>query len=109
MAMPSECPVEAEDCAVPGRWEGDLMIGKGGASAVRALVERSSSFVLLLHLDNNLGALAVEADIRKAINTLPKGLVRPSTLHQGCEMASHVNFTIGTGVSIHLSDPHSPW
>jgi IS30 family transposase len=109
MVMISERPAEVEDRAVPGHWEGDLIIGKGGASAVGTLVERSTRFVLLLHLENDHGALAVEEAMRKAITTLPKELMRSITWDQGSEMASHLNFTITTGVPIYFCDPHSPW
>jgi IS30 family transposase len=108
MVMISERPAEVEDRAVPGHWEGDLIIGKGGASAVGTLVERSTRFVLLLHLENDHGALAVEEAMRKAIATLPKELMRSITWDQGSEMASHLNFTITTGVPIYFCDPHSP-
>jgi len=109
MVMISERPAEVEDRAVPGHWEGDLIIGKGGASAVGTLVERSTRFVLLLHLENDHGAVAVEEAMRKAITTLPKELMRSITWDQGSEMASHLNFTITTGVPIYFCDPHSPW
>jgi len=109
MVMISDRPAEIEDRAVPGHWEGDLIIGKGGASAVGTLVERSTRFVLLLHLPSNHGALAVEKAMRKAISTLPSELMRSITWDQGSEMASHLNFTITTGMPIYFCDPHSPW
>lgn len=108
MVMISERPPEADDRAVPGHWEGDLIIGKSGASAVGTLVERSTRFVLLLHLPNNHGALAVEAAMTKAIETLPKELKKSITWDQGSELARHKEFTVATGVPVYFCDPHSP-
>jgi IS30 family transposase len=76
---------------------------------VGTLVERSTRFLLLLHLPNDHGALAVEEAMRKAIKTLPTELARSITWDQGSEMVSHQNFTITTGVPIYFCDPHSPW
>jgi len=109
MVMISERPAEVDDRAVPGHWEGDLIIGKSGASAVGTLVERSTRFTLLLHLPSDHGALSVEKAMRKAIATLPSELMRSITWDQGSEMARHVEFSIATGVPIYFCDPHSPW
>jgi IS30 family transposase len=109
MVMIADCPAEVADRAVPGHWEGDLILGKDNRSAVGTLVERSTRFVLLLHLPNGHGALDVEAAMRKAITTLPRELVRSITWDQGGEMARHVDFTVKTGVPVYFCDPHSPW
>src|ERR1019366_5209136 len=109
MVMIADRPGEVADRAVPGHWEGDLIIGARGASAVGTLVERSTRFVLLLHLPENHGAFAVEAAMKKAIATLPAELMRSITWDQGSEMARHVEFTVATGVPVYFCDPHSPW
>jgi IS30 family transposase len=104
----SERPQEVEDRAVPGHWEGDLIIGTRGASAVGTLVERSTRFLLLLHLPNGHSAPEVEAAMRKAIKTLPSSLIKTITWDQGSELARHLEFTIATGVKVFFCDPHSP-
>jgi IS30 family transposase len=109
MVMISDRPAEIEDRAVPGHWEGDLIVGANHGSAIGTLVERSTRFVLLLHLGQNHGAKAVEEAMRKAIATLPAELMRSVTWDQGTEMTNHRSITIATGVPIYFCDPHSPW
>ena len=109
MVMISERPAEAEDRAVPGHWEGDLIIGQDGTAAVGTLVERTTRYVLLLHLPEGRGAEDVEAAMRRAIATLPGELFRTVTWDQGKEMAFHARFTIATGIPVYFCDPHKPW
>jgi len=109
MVMLSERPAEAEDRAVPGHWEGDLIIGTNHASAVGTLVERTTRLVLLLHLSGGHGAKSVEEAMRKAIATLPEELARSVTWDQGKEMSDHKSFTVATGIPVYFCDPHSPW
>jgi IS30 family transposase len=109
MVSISERPAEVEDRAVPGHWEGDLIIGKGNRSAIGTLVERSTRFVILLHLPGRHGAVEVRDAMAAAILKLPKHLRRGITWDQGVEMTEHRQFSIDTGVDVYFCDPHSPW
>jgi transposase, IS30 family len=107
--MISERPAEIEDRAVPGHWEGDLVVGKDGQSAIGTLVERSTRFVMLLHLPDGTGAEAVRDAITDKIITLPAALRRSLTWDQGIELARHAELTIAADLPVYFCDPHSPW
>ena len=104
----SERPAEAEDRAVPGHWEGDLLCGKR-MTAMATLVERHSRFVLLVALPDGHRADVVADALAARITTLPTQLQQSLTWDQGPEMASHARFTINTGVAVYFCDPRSPW
>jgi len=123
--MISERPAEAGDRAVPGHWEGDLILGLGG-SAIGTLVERTTRFTMLLHLPPmdghgcgvrvkngpalaGHGAEAVRDAIAREITTLPGQLRRSLTWDQGAEMAQHARLKFDTGLDVYFCDPHSPW
>ena len=109
MVMISERPPEVADRAVPGHWEGDLIFGKRGTSAIGTLVERHSRYVMLLHLPYGKTAEDVRRALTKQIKQLPRQLRRSLTWDQGREMSEHVQFTIDTGVNVFFCNPHSPW
>jgi IS30 family transposase len=103
----SQRPAEADDRAVPGHWEGDLLLGKG-MSGIATLVERSSRFALLIRLEA-INSETVVAALAAHLLTLPLQLRRSLTWDQGKEMARHATFTIDTGVQVYFCDPKSPW
>ena len=106
----SERPAEVADRAVPGHWEGDLILGgTASASAIGTLVERSTRFVMLLHLPDNHGALAVQQAIVDKMTELPEHLRRSLTWDQGIEMANHAAIAAAADLDIYFCDPHSPW
>jgi IS30 family transposase len=109
MVMISERPAEAADRAVPGHWEGDLILGKNNASAIGTLVERTTRFVLLLHLPEGHGAAAVAEAMTAAMSGLPAQLRRSLAWDQGREMAAHRQISLATGLEVYFCDPHSPW
>ncbi|MFE3258748.1 IS30 family transposase [Nocardia sp. NPDC059091] len=104
----SQRPAEADDRAVPGHWEGDLLFGRG-MSPVATLVERSSRFVMLVALPDGHRAELVAPALAAKIVTLPVALRRTLTWDQGHEMAEHAAFTVATGVPVFFCDPKSPW
>jgi transposase, IS30 family len=109
MVSISERPKEIEDRAVPGHWEGDLIVGKDSGSAIGTLVERMTGFTLLLHLPTDHGALAVQEAMVTKMSQLPDILRQTLTWDQGHEMANHASIAAATGLDIYFCDPHSPW
>jgi transposase, IS30 family len=109
MVSISDRPAEVEDRAVPGHWEGDLIIGEDSQSAIGTLVERKTGFVLLLHLPDDHGALAVQRAMIAKMSELPEILRQTLTWDQGIEMANHAQIAAATDLDIYFCDPHSPW
>ncbi len=105
----SQRPPEVADRAVPGHWEGDLIIGKGNKSAIGTLVERATRYVMLFALKNGKTAENVREALAKKIQALPAELWRSLTWDQGYELSEHAQFTVDTGVKVYFCDPHSPW
>src|SRR3954453_8903267 len=121
----SERPAEAEDRAVPGHWEGDLIIGTG-RSAIGTVVERSSRYTLLVHLPRmegygtvppvkngpalgGYGAIAMKDALTTTMTAMPAELLRSLTWDRGKELSAHAQFKIETGIAVYFADPHSPW
>lgn len=105
----TERPVEVESRAVPGHWEGDLILGAGSRSAVATIVERASRYVLLGHLPIERTGEAVRDSLIAAVSDLPAGLRRTLTWDQGSEMSEHGGFTMATDMQVYFCDPASPW
>jgi transposase, IS30 family len=105
----SERPAEVDDRAIPGHWEGDLIIGANSASAIGTLVERTTGLVMLLHLPGDHTAATVAAAMTAKIPEIPEIMWRSLTWDQGSEMALHTKITEATGLPIYFCDPHSPW
>jgi len=108
MVMISKRPAEVEDRAVPGHWEGDLLMGKR-QTAIGTLVERWSRYVMLFALPDGNTAEAVRVALSATVQRLPEHLWESLTWDQGKEMAHHVQFTVDTGVQVYFCDPNSPW
>jgi len=109
MVSISERPAEIEDRAVPGHWEGDLILGAHNRSAIITLVERQTRYVLLARTGADKTSPAVCAAIANKILTLPEQLARSLTWDRGSELAGHAQFTVKTGLPVYFCDPHSPW
>ncbi len=105
----SQRPAEVEDRAIPGHWEGDLLMGKNNQSAIGTLVERSTRFVLLLHLPNGHGPQEVRDAIVDATHKLPQFIWKSVTWDQGWEMRNHLQVKVATGLQVYFCDPAKPW
>jgi IS30 family transposase len=103
-----ERPAEVLDRAVPGHWEGDLLMGRQRASQVATLVERQSRYVILVRVPHADTQTVVRALTRR-VRRLPAGLMRSLTWDRGTELAAHRDFTIATNVQVYFCDPQSPW
>jgi IS30 family transposase len=109
MVSISERPAQVGDRAVPGHWEGDLIVGKANRSYIGTLVERHTRYVMLTDLGRDASTETVTKKIAEQIVRLPEHLRLSLTWDQGREMARHLDFTVATGVKVYFCDPHSPW
>jgi IS30 family transposase len=109
MVSISERPAEAADRAVPGFWEGDLIIGKGNKSQVATLVERTTRFLLLARIPYDRNAERVAAHLSRKMESLPEFMKKSVTWDQEKEMARHAEFTVRAGMPVYFCDPHSLW
>lgn len=101
-------PAEAKDRAVPGHWEGDLIIGKNGRSALVTLNERTTRYTMIQRITSH-DSLTVTEALTQMVQRLPATLVKTLAWDQGAEMAQHARFTLATGCQVYFCDPHSPW
>lgn len=107
--MISQRPAEVEDRAVPGHWEGDLIIGANGKSQAGTLVERTTGLLMIVQLPEDRKAPTVAAALQRQIAELPERACQSITWDQGSEMAAHASFTIATGIAVYFCEPHAPW
>ncbi|MBO0759283.1 MAG: IS30 family transposase [Bradyrhizobiaceae bacterium] len=105
----SQRPPEADDRAVPGFWEGDLILGKGSKSQIATLVERHTRFVMLVKIPYDRNADKVARLLARKMQTLPEFLRHSITWDQGKELTNHAEFTVKTGIKVYFCDPHAPW
>jgi IS30 family transposase len=109
MIMISDRPAEVADRAVPGHWEGDLIMGEANKTAIATLVERATRYTMLVHLPDGHDAEAVRDGLIATIATLPAHLRGSLTWDQGTEMAQHKQFSMATDMAVYFCDPASPW